>query len=85
MSPRPNLLVMPSRGVGRQSTMNYVKIFRDIPYEAAEETLNEFFADIERKGHRVMHTKYLPQLNELTAIFTVNSEPHPHKVAANKP
>jgi hypothetical protein len=48
---------------------------------AAEATFNDFFADIARKGHRVMNTKFIPDLDNLTitAIFTINSEPHPHK------
>jgi hypothetical protein len=64
-----------------QRGMNYVKYFRSLDFDVVEQTLNEFFADISKKGHRVMHTKYVLGLNNVSVIITINDEPHPRKKA----
>ena len=59
--------------------MNYIKFLRSLDRNEAEDIINQFLSEIERMGHRVMASKYEIGLNDIDAIFTIQSEPHPHK------
>lgn len=66
--------------------MNYVKIIQgkasktpETSHYFFEHLANEFLKGIHEQGHRVMSVKYhVSDTQWITAIFTLNDEPHPH-------
>lgn len=56
--------------------MYYLKIFPSLPLLTAEDTLNDFYREVQEKGHRIMFSSFKTEDGHLSAIITINDAPY---------